>query len=357
MSIPEPQVPETTYKSKTLHYRKAQFFDYDEEYTLEELLIRATKKLVRVGERYMIVQTDDTDHEDEDIPTSKLFFNHHTVCWGIYFSDLLKYSDDTNMNVVTVDDTARFLDVEQIAPSTTDDGKKREFLDSVLYLAVFKNHLAVIQSASLRTRDLEGYINWLLRKAEVMPKGKVILSAEVPKDVRAQIQKNDTKTVKIGAPLIERVDNEPIEKIRTIESYDTKSLKLKPSGAGLDMVLKAFGNNDLLEKYNLSPELLAQDALDGSDIQVSLELTYKRKASKTSRQILNTVSNALRHAHPDDVEVEIANVGKLSGDKLSIRKPISVRYFNGVIDPEDLYLKIRNWMKEQIELDEIEAES
>ncbi|CAH7224090.1 conserved hypothetical protein [Vibrio chagasii] len=351
---------EITYKNKTLHYRRAQFFDYDEAYTLEDLLIRATHNFEKVGQRYMTVETDDTDQDEDESSKSKLFLNHSTVKWGIFFSDLLKYSDDTNMNVVTLDDNARYLDVEQIAPTSTEDGKKREFLESVLYLGVFKNHLAVIQSASLRTRDLEKYLEWYLKSSGVMKKGKILLSSEVPKEVRKQIANNNTKSVKVGAPLVESVDNQPVSKYRDLESFDTKSLKLNPTGPGLDMVksmLSAFGNTDLLDKFNLSQDLLAQDALDGSDIKVSLELTYKRKASNKSREILNNISTAFRHAHPDDVEVEIDNVGKLSGNKLNIRKPLSIKYYNGILDPEDLYLKMRNWMKDQIELDEIEAET
>ncbi|WP_435248892.1 hypothetical protein ACMAZD_05855 [Vibrio sp. nBUS_14] len=350
---------ETTYKNKTLHYRKAQFADYDEAYTLEELLIKASRNFEKVGQRFMTVDTDDTDASEDEPSKSKLFLNHSTIRWGIFFSDLLKYSDDTNMNVVTLDDDAKFLDVEQIAPASTKDGKKREFLESVLYVGVFKNHLAIIQSASLRTRDLEKYLDWYLKSSGVMKKGYVILSSEVPKEVKNQIANNNTKSVKVGAPLIENLDNEPVKKYRELESFDTKSVKLNPSGPGLDMVksmLSAFGNTDLLDKFNLSQELLAQDALDGSDIKVSLELTYKRKASNKSREILNTISTAFRHAHPDDVEVEIDNVGKLTGDKLNIRKTLNIRYFNGILDPEDLYLKMRDWMKDQIELDEIEAE-
>ena len=122
------------------------------------------------------------------------------------------------------------------------------------------------------------------------------------------------------------------------------------------MLIGAFGDNELLKKFGVDTELLVQDAIDGSDIQVSLELTYKRKASSRSKAILNNVTTAMRHAHPDDIVIEIDQVGKLTGKHLTIRKNLSVKYYNGVIDPEDLYLKIRNWMKDQIELDEIEAE-
>lgn len=349
-----------TFKTKTLHYRRAQFFNYDDVYNLEELLIKALAKVPKVGQRYQEVLSDDTDIKDDgdDLVNSKLFINHTSLLWGIQFCDLIKYTDDTNMNVVTVDNNATHLDIEQIAPTTTDDGKKREFLDSVMYMGVFKNHLAIIQSSSLRSRDLESYINWLLKKSGVLDnKSHVVLTTEVPADIKKQIEKNDTKSIKYGAPLIDTVDNEPISVIRELENFDTKSLKFKPKGRGLDMLIGAFGNDELLKKFGIDTSLLTQDAIDGSDIQVSLELTYKRKATQKSIEILNGVTSAMRHAHPDDVEIELTNVGKLTGKDLNIRKNLSVRYYNGVIDPEDLYLKIRTWMKEQIDLDEIEAEA
>ncbi|EIZ1047682.1 hypothetical protein MOU94_004581 [Vibrio parahaemolyticus] len=354
----EPEKDEITFKTKTLHYRRAQIFNYDGAYNLEELLTRALAKTPKVGQRYLEIFSDDTDSEDdgEDVIKSKLFINHHTKLWGIQFCDLLKYTDNTNMNVVTVDTSAEYLDVEQVAPTDTDDGKKREFLDSIMYLGVFKNHLAVIQSATLRTRDLENYLNWYLQKAGVLDEGRVLLSTEVPTELQEKIAANDTKSIKIGTPLVDTVNNEPLASVKELETFDTKSVSFTPKGRGLDMLLGAFGSNELLEKFGIDTNLLVQDAVDGSDIQVSLELTYKRKASANSKKILNSVTTAMRHAHPDDVVVEIDQVGKLTGKELNIRKNLSVRYYNGVIDPEDLYLKIRNWMKDQIELDEIEAE-
>lgn len=350
---------DVTFKNKTLHYRRAQFYNYDGEYNLEELLRRALAKTTKVGQRYLDVLTDDTDAKDDgdELAKSKLFINHHTYLWGIQFCDLLKYTDDTNMNVVTVDNNAEYLDIEQVAPSSSDDGKKREFLDSVMYMGVFKNHLAIIQSSTLRTRDLEAYLNWFLKHSGAMDVGHILLSSEVPSEIKKQIEKNDTKSVKIGAPLIDTIDNKEITSFKELETIDTKSIKVKPKGRGLDMLLGAFGNNDLLAQFGIDSDSLVQDAIDGSDIQVSLELTYKRKATKRSKEILNNVTKAMRHAHPDDVVIDIDKVGRLTGQKLNIRKNLSIRYYNGIIDPEDLYLKIRTWMKEQIELDEIEAES
>lgn len=348
---------EVTFKTKTLHYRRAKFVNYDDVYNLEDLLIKALNIADKVGERYLDILNDDMDTIVDDAPSSKLFVNHSTKLWGIQFCDLAKYTDDTNMNVITLDHQASYLDVEQMMPALTDDGKKREFLDSIMYLAVYKNHLAIIQSSSLRTRDLEKYLNWFLKKTGVIGEGYILLTSEIPKAIKKKIERNDTKSIKIGAPLIESIDNKTISSIREIDNFDTKVLKLRPKGRGLDMLAAFFnGDNDLLKKFGIDSELLANDAIDGSDIQVSLELTYKRKATKKSKEILNNVTSAMRHSHPEDIVVEIENVGRLTGNDLNIRKPLSVRYYNGVIDPEDLYLKMRDWMKVQIELDEIEVE-
>ncbi|WP_318515264.1 hypothetical protein [Photobacterium leiognathi] len=353
---------EITFKTKTLHYRRAQFVNYDNVYNLQELVKKSLNVASTVGQRYLDVLNDDNDISDniksEDLHSSKLFINHHTERWGIQFFDLTKYTSDTNMNVITVDDTAKYLDVEQMMPASTEDGKKREFLESIMYVAVFKNHIALIQSAALRSRDLEKYFNWFLKKTSAIEDGHVVLSTEIPKAIKKKIEKNDTKSVKIGTPLVDSVNGESVSTIQNKEdSFDTKSLKLNPQGRGLSMLKTLFGNDkSLMDKFGIDLDLLSSDAIDGSDIQVSLELTYKRKASQKSKEILNSVTTAMRHSHPEDVVVEIENVGKLTGKDLNIRKPLSVKYYNGVIDPEDLYLKIRDWMKLQIELDEIEVE-
>ncbi|TOE86287.1 hypothetical protein CGJ34_03590 [Vibrio parahaemolyticus] len=354
------------HKTKTLHYRYASIDNYDGVYTLSELLKQAFSKLGLVKDRYQEVNEDPYDDETDDIRKVKLFVNNFVPMFDIQFGDLMRYADGTNKSIVTIDNSARYLKLEMIAPTASDDGKRREFLDSILYFGAFKNHVAIIQSAILRTSELERHLNWLLKKAEVLPQESfVFLTRKIPETQQKKLDKANTKTLKFGAPLVTEVvsDDGEIKVIQapssepvTVESIDTKNFKYSPSGIGLNWLLSAFGDMKELEKFGLTKELLSQDALQGSDLKVSLEVSYKRKASKQSQTILNQVSRAFRHTHPDEISVQYDKVGKLNGRELSLEKKLSVKYVDGVIDAQDLYPKIREWLKEQIDVDELVAE-
>ena len=62
-------------------------------------------------------------------------------------------------------------------------------------------------------------------------------------------------------------------------------------------------------------------------------------------------------AHPDDVELTLDKVGKIKGDSLVISKKIKLKFINGIADPEEMYMKIREWLVEQIRLGELDAEA
>lgn len=111
------------------------------------------------------------------------------------------------------------------------------------------------------------------------------------------------------------------------------------------------------EIYGLTDDILSSDAIDKGNIKVSIEVSYNYKAKKTSQTIINSISQALRHSHPEDVELTLDKIGKIKGDNLVISKKINLKFINGIVDPEELYLKIREWLTEQIKLGEIDVET
>jgi hypothetical protein len=347
-------------KTKTLHYRHAVIEHYDGTDSLAELLKKSFSKLYLVKDRYQEVKEDSHDDDSDDVRKAKLFVNNSIWMYDMLFGDLMRYADGTNKSIVTIDNNVPHLKLEMIAPDKSQDGKRREFLDSILYFGVFKNHVAIIQSSILRTTELEKHLNWLLKAADVLPNESFVrLTRHIPKAQQEKLEKANTKVLKFGAPLVDSVDDKPIDRTApvTIESVDTKNFKYSPAGKGLSWLLSAFGDLKELEKFGLTEELLSKDALQGSDLQVSLEVSYKRKASKESQTIINQVSNAFRHIHPDEISVDYDKVGKLRGRELSLEKSLSIRFVNGLIDAQDLYPKIREWLKVQIDVDELVAEA
>lgn len=355
------QEPNIEHKNKTLHYRYAEVKNYEGDFTLADLVNKALASLSLVKNRYQIINEDTHDPEEGDYKKSRLFINNKATNWNIVFGDLMRYSDGTNKSIVTIDDNAEHLEVESIAPPESEKGQRREFLDSILYFGIFKNHLAIIQSAVLRTSELERHINWLLHEAEVIDKESyVLLTTKIPEKAQKKLEASDTKVLKIGAPLIDSVNNRPISDLQETYSdnhkFDAKKISLQPKGLGLNWLLNAFGDMDKLRSYGITDEILAEDAVNGSSINVSLEISYKRKASKQSQSIINSVSTAMRHAHPDDISIDYGKVGRLVGRDLVLHKRLNIRYIDGVMDAQDLYPKVREWLIEQISVEELDAE-
>lgn len=351
--------PIVEYKDKTLHYRIAKVMGVSVDQTLQEMIATALSRLSAVKDRYQIVSEDSHDGEDGDFQQARHFMNNKIERWSILFNELVRFSDGANKSIITIDESASFLSIDQIAPPAAIDGKRREFLDSIMHMAFLNNHVVVIQSAILRTRELEKYITWLLKTAGVINKGSIQLSAELPQQQREKILDNNTKKVRIGTPLVDSLDDASVVNARTsitTEMIKANHVKVKPKGMGLD-VIKALLTKSEMEKYGLTDDIFSGDAIDKGNINVSVEISYNYKAKKTSQELINHISHALRHSHPDDVELTLDKVGKIKGNSLVISKKIKLKFVNGIADPEELYIKIREWLIEQIRLGELDAKA
>ncbi|MCL1080312.1 hypothetical protein D5R81_20000 [Parashewanella spongiae] len=158
---------EIEYKSKMLHYRRAKCSEDINTSTLQSYLTAALNSVPLVKDRYQLINVDDMAGEEEGLEQVKVFINHYVTTYGILFGEVVRYSDGAFKSMVTVDDNAKHLSIEQVAPPKTDDGKRRQFLDSIMYFAVFDNHVVVIQSSLLQIRDCEKHLNWLIGKAGI----------------------------------------------------------------------------------------------------------------------------------------------------------------------------------------------
>ncbi|WP_375320642.1 hypothetical protein [Aliivibrio logei] len=345
----------TEHKYKMLHYRRAKSDKTDK--SLQDLLTASLRSKPFVKDRYQLLNVDDQASDESDLEQVKMFVNHTSTNYSILFGEIVRYSDGAFKSMVKVDDSATHLSIEQVAPPKAEDGKQREFLDSLMYFAVFDNHVVIIQSSLLLIRDFEKHINWLLKEADIHDNPCFLMTKEIPKEHREQIEKANTKSLRIGTPLVETIDDKPVQEAKKyIDTLQTKNVKFSPSGRSLDFI-KELIPEAIRDKFDLSNEKILADALKGSDLQVSVEISYKRKATKQSQDIINSFSSAFRHMNPEDIEVEIDfdKVGKLKGKQLSIQKKLNVKYYDGVIDILDLQLKIRDWLTDQINLEEIEA--
>lgn len=329
-----------TTRKKQIHYRSCSFFKQNLS-TLQELVERAISKRPTVLNR-VFVHTTKSEEGIEVI--EKIFINTHAKAYNIFFGSLIKFESGANKHTVKIDDDAESCDVEQLAPPDSKDGKRREFLDSILYFSIFKNHLVVLQSAGLRTKELERHLNWFLRSCDLIDLEQgITLEQTLTAEAKDKILNTPTKKIRVGTPLFDPIEPPTPSLIPVISSdyIETKNIRMKPEGKGIN-ILKTLG------LINESNEGMLSDVLNDNNLEVFVEVSYKYKSKKSTQIMINNLTTALRHSDIDDYEVEFKGTGSLKGGELILSAPLSIKYVNGLVDEQDLYYKISEWLESKI---------
>jgi hypothetical protein len=287
------------------------------------------------------------EHLTEDSPdeTWRRFVNTHRAAMGMQFGNLVLYASEQNRAIIAIDDNADELDIEQIAPPKSNDGRRREFLESILYYGIKQNHVVLLQSMSLRARELELHLNWLLREANLIDKDNaVFINNFAPQVTHEKLEQSEVKSVQIGAPLVDYFEEvtEPLAEAKSV----TK--RFRPFGEGIE-ILKPLLGNRIVD--------LSWDELDASsNLEVFVEITYKRQTDPGSQKLLNRLTTALRHVGDDDVRIELKDGGVIIGSDLQIKSFKNIEAYNGLLNPQDVFQKMSDWLLESLERGIIDAE-
>ena len=313
--------------SKRLNYRRATFLQKTKGATLQSKLQKALDTVTTVGARKQVVS---------DTENTFLLLNSVRVKWKMIFGAMLLYSRGRNQALVTEDDAADELTVEQMAPPPDAKGARRDFVESLLYFAVKDNHVVVLQSQGLRNRHLENHFNWLMQdRTKVIDANDRILIADQPSQVAmAHALTSPVKKVLIGAPL---------ESKSAKSNSATEQLVFSPEGIGFN-VLKSILGHDWLKKTKL------HDCLDDSRLKVEVLVSYTRATTDSGQDLLNDIAMTMRNQEPDDVVIELKNGGKIRGAELQISGPVSVMTYGGIPDITDLYPRMKEWLLQQLEM-------
>lgn len=312
-------------RTKTIHYKRASFLQNDKG-TLQSCLKKAIASKSKVGQRQELL--------DKDSHTYR-FINSHRSQLGMFFGNLFLYSKGANHSLITLDDDADEYNVELIAPPEK-GGKTREFIDSILYFGVMDNHVLLLQSSSLRSRDFEAYLNWILRETNVTGENNGVVLADLPSmQTRKRLSHAHTKSISIGLPVESGVS-------QISKHEQTKKRHYELFGRGAD-ILKSVMGSQWFNNFSL------KESLDESNIHVNLEILYKRKTTAGAQKLLDDIAVSMRHAEGEDVVIHLEGGGVITGDEIKLSGPVSVQTTNGTIDQGDLYSRMHDWLKEKID--------
>ena len=325
--------------TKSLVYKVARFNDQSNGHTLQNLLTTALKRKKAAVNRQ---QKTDSEHHFRLI-------NFHGPYKGMRVGEMFDYTKGQKQASARIDEKAEELKLTAISPPD----KKSEFLHGILYFGVKGNAVIMSQSMSLKSLQLEDYINWLLHTSELIhEEDYVILSDQPPLDKRKKVR--STKGIEFHSP----IDLKPSKALQAVsdksgkeakEITDTKSISLSPSGIGWD-ALKRF----LPPEISLPDHINADDVISKRSLEVKILLTWSRTCKDDPTKFLDDISNQLRHV---DTEVDysiITKSGKITRDEIKLKKIVSVPTNDeGLIRKEEMWELMHSWLHSLVNEDKI----
>lgn len=316
-------------KNKTLHYR--QVGGLKDGRSLEELLRQILyHSHTKVADRWEELGGDEPNS------TLRRFINRRRDNNAMVFGELVLYEGGRNREALTLAEEEEELPTEQVALPATEEGHRREFLESSLYFGVDGNHLIVVESRTLTSRELENHLRWLVsEQAQSLEDGEIIQLERGLSVLGTDALKN-VKAIYIGAPVF---DDRPQPKTGTQGNVEVTHHTL-----GRKLLEQMLGHDDL--------NALNIDQYADADLRVELKITRKDRTRKTddetARNAMEALTSALRHQHPEDIKLDTKRVGKIKGDTLFLSTSKKVVHWNVVPDIEDMFHQMHDWLTECI---------
>ena len=341
-------------RTKVVHYKRAVFMNC--ETTLQDVISSIISKngsASKVSDRREKISSNNSDGSFKVINKNE---NYETILFG----QLILFEQGKSQALMTIDDDLEYYDInsitsEQIKLSsdeklTEEDAKKikREFIDSILHFGIFKNHVMIVQSKSLTSKDIENHLNWLIRNFyDGVKEDTVLILQDKPTESTIKImEKTPVKSIKLGSLPLKAEDT--INQSHTPNKLEkVKKIKYMPIGKG-GSILKAALGEDIFNDLNL------EDSLDDANIQVNLEITYFRKTTKSGQRVLDSLACSMRHIDEEDIQIDLTGGGVIKGGQLKLKGNLSVQYNNGLFDENHLYLVMHKWLLSQVKDGEIE---
>jgi hypothetical protein len=231
-----------------------------------------------------------------------------------------------------------------------------EYLEGAVYFGALGNHVVIVQSKALRTRELEQHLNWFLRnKAGVLAENnQVALDDNIPPET---IDLRDAKGLDLFAPVhFQAVGGErPMtgeeivelkkERKKASKRGDTavsnESARLIPVGRAWEAVTALLG-----DAFNLPSHMKAEDMLKSGNMRVKLSLLWQNMPGQDAGDFVRDVAHKMRHVSPDDLGYAVrTKSGAVGKDTFKPQEDVTVSWGKVHPDPNSLYPKMLEWLE------------
>lgn len=354
----------TVKKPKTIHYKNVVISGGA---SLQTLLRNA------IGPDGTVNKPIQRQQKANEEDTVVIFVNKTNEYNGMTIGQLVYLEKGKHQQYITVDDEADYYSIDAMSsdliPEVADEAdeaseqsrikKRKEFIESILYFGVIDNHIVIIQSAALSSRQLEAHLSWLLGTCTsyLDKNASLVLQDKPAESVFKKMEMTPAKSIHVGAPLTTDVSPEQAHSsnIPAVATNDTPAahaskVRFQPAGPAASLI-RAIAPG-LFEKLEL------EESLDEANIHVSLEITYNRKTTKTGQSVIDQIATSLRHSPASDVVISLQGGGKITGNELKLSGSIRLEFLgSGLINEAVLFHEMHKWLYTKIESSEIDATS
>lgn len=338
---------------KSVVYKRAHFHTEVEGQTLKSLLSKALAKHATFGQRKLNVS-------DPENPIYHALCDPRDEATGFVFGALMTFTPGTDPLFLVDDEKAADVTIEKLKAPDTEDGKRREVLESMMYFGVIKNHLVLMQSQALKGPQIEAYLQWFLHDTQVLAGDNTFQLVDSPsKAVRDKISRSGgVRAITLGGEVTPRAvvatdigESSPPATPAQPMTRSQSVTAIGVAGEGDWGVLAAL-------KKLMSPSQAAKidfDQLTGSNIEMSVTLRYKRETTDDGQKLMDTLGVAFRNTEDVEAAVQLVNGGSIKGAELKLNGHVSLTAYDGQFSASEVFEGIRLWLLSKVSSEDLSA--
>ena len=326
-----------TERKRVLHYKHAKFFS-GTSLNLQDLLDKAVANFKDVEQREQVLTTgSDTRRVLSGVGKTK----------GMTRGRLMQYTKGQRQQFLEKDKTTADYKLDSTAvPAGKQGAAKREFVESILYFAVFGNHMMYVGTHALGSRALEDHINWLLASAGQikLDQDQVILADQQSVAAMEQIKSQRVSEVELGADLLQAVNHVPAKR-RSKSDPGRKGYKLlEPVGSAAEALKTMVG-----EWFGDAPLEVGLRRNERIEVKVMVRYVSQTKTD-AGFDLMEKLAVAGRHWDKDDCKIHLYKSGTLKGDDLKLESDINVKIMDdtGLVEEIALFESVHSWIEDKI---------
>jgi len=323
--------------TRKVYYRRSQLQPANTQ-TLQQLLAAALGDRKRIKDR---LETIDAAADACRV------INQPRQMGAALCGTLLTFERGSHQLVVEDNPDAASLVMAALQPPKM-NGTQQQFVPGVLFFALIDNHVALVQSASLRASGLEQHLAWLLRDQcrAIGPDAGIALVDEPKKATKERIRKSHVKAVSIGRPFMNQAPHTAPDgsTVQLAAGQARNVAKLAPDPTVLSLI-KGFMGDDSYAKLDI------EDAVFDGNLEVWLEIRYPKRSRAQPGDTVRLMDNlgiALRDQEENTVALQLADGTTVSGNDLKISSTIPLRSVDGVPNIDAFYADMTTWLGELI---------